>query len=491
MSTTTLKPSTPEIEQEDQTARSLINAFSRRLGAVCLEVHEAVIDIGNVAKEFEQQEAQLGPLRESAGVMAAANRQIDGATASAHTTAAAGRSELENSRQAIDQAVSPVAALSGTVEKIEKRLEEIGRSLKEVAGISGTIEAIARQTNLLALNATIEAARAGEAGRGFAVVAGEVKALASQTRQATLKIGSTISTLSSQISGLVSDSAAATKDAQATRAGTHVIEEAIERVSRNFATLAELNGTIADSARGNLGHCDRLTAQLDDFDRRIAGSFKNVRSIDGRCENLLEGLESLVDDVATASLRTDDTPYVEATRVLAEEVTATFEQAIRQGEVSLEDLFDETYTEIPNTDPQQYLARWTAIGDRRLPSVQDKYLKALPHVQFAITIDRNHYLGTHNAQYSKPQGADPVWNAANSRGRRFFPVRHSIMSERSPNNFRLSVMRRDLGGGRYVMMKVTACRVFIDGRRWGRVAIGYVLPSMPGPEAGEAVATAR
>ena len=362
----TPESSRPDTEREGQAALSLIHSFSRKLGAVCLDVHEAVINIGDVAKEFERQQAQLGPLRESAGVMVSANRQIDGATASAHTAAASGRSDLENSRQAIGQAVGRVGALADAVEKIEKRLEEIGRSLKEVAGISGTIEAIASQTNLLALNATIEAARAGEAGRGFAVVAGEVKALAGQTRQATLKIGSTISTLSSHISGLVGDSATATKDAKATRAGTHVIEEAIERVSRNFATLAELNGTIANSARSNLGHCDQLTAQLDEFGQRIAGSFKNLRSVDEQCEKLLDGLEGLIDDIITSEFAIDDTPYLGATRAMAGEITAALEDALRSGEVSLEDLFDDTYTEIPNTNPQQYMGRYTLVAERRL-----------------------------------------------------------------------------------------------------------------------------
>ena len=56
------------------------------------------------------------------------------------------------------------------------------------------ISDIAARTNLLALNATIEAARAGEAAKGFAVFAAEVKALATQTTNATggiaAKIGS-------------------------------------------------------------------------------------------------------------------------------------------------------------------------------------------------------------------------------------------------------------------------------------------------------------
>jgi methyl-accepting chemotaxis protein len=88
-----------------------------------------------------------------------------------------------------------IGHLHMTMKAIETELAGLVTELSKVDIISKQIDAIASQTNLLALNATIEAARAGEAGRGFAVVAGEVKALASQTSQATGEIAATLRAL--------------------------------------------------------------------------------------------------------------------------------------------------------------------------------------------------------------------------------------------------------------------------------------------------------
>jgi methyl-accepting chemotaxis protein len=470
----TLSPTVSE--DEAQAAVRLVRSLSGKLGAIGLDVHDGTSHINDVARQSERQEAQFQRLRSSAEVMVEANRQIDRATETVHATAESARTELEASRQTIGQAVDGVGVLVETVERIERRLAAIGSSLDEVAGISGAIEAIARQTNLLALNANIEAARAGEAGRGFAVVAGEVKTLAAETRAATLRIGTTIGTLSSQIADLIDESAGASKDTMATRAGTRAIEEAVDRVSASFSTLTRLSGTIATTARGNLDQCGTLILELDTLDDGVAVASKNLHAADAEFTRLLGRLEELVDEVATGGVRTADTPYLDAIRNVAVEVAATFEAAIDKGELSLDDLFDDRYVEIPKTNPQQFMARYTEVADRRLTPIQERVLQELPHVQFCRCIDRNCYVATHNLHCSKPQGPDPVWNDANSRNRRFFKHRAMLIAAQSQKSVQLQTMRRDMGGGRFVMMKAAGAPVWIRGRHWGAASIAYVLP---------------
>ncbi|MCS7008531.1 MAG: methyl-accepting chemotaxis protein [Chthoniobacterales bacterium] len=85
-------------------------------------------------------------------------------------------------------------ALQQTQKAIES-VRNLHNAFSEIVQISGLIRSISEKTNLLALNATIEASRAGQAGIRFAVVANEVKALATNTANATENIKNQVETM--------------------------------------------------------------------------------------------------------------------------------------------------------------------------------------------------------------------------------------------------------------------------------------------------------
>ena len=89
-----------------------------------------------------------------------------------------------------DITADDAGSVAEVVSEVMKQCETISKSLELFVEFSDlylesntNIAGIANKTNLLSLNASIEAARAGEMGKGFAVVAGEIRTLASSTKE--------------------------------------------------------------------------------------------------------------------------------------------------------------------------------------------------------------------------------------------------------------------------------------------------------------------
>ena len=88
-------------------------------------------------------------------------------------------------------------------------------------------------------------------------------------------------------------------------------------------------------------------------------------------------------------------------------------------------------------------------------------------------MDVNGYLPTHNAKFSHPQGPDVVWNTSHARNRRIFDDRVGLKAGRSTDPFLLQVYRRDMGGGHFRLMKDLSAPIWVCGRHWGGLRLGY------------------
>ena len=460
---------------QTESVPSLVNLISRRLGEFGLMLHETTTDITEVANESERQVVQFKRLRDSADLMVEVNRKIDISSGAAQETTRAGQAELSDCRSAMTEAMKCMSLLVNTTEAIERRLSEVEKALTDVAGVSKAIESVAQQTNLLALNATIEASRAGDAGRGFAVVAAEVKTLAGQTREATLRIRSTVNNLSSQVAQLKSDSIRGSSDARGTYESALIIENAIGRVGGSLTELTELNKGIKAEATENLKYCVATIDELTGLERGVASSSKNLSSANAQVTGTLDKLARLINEIGTSSVPTDDTPYLEASSAMRARILDVFERALASKALTIDELFSEDYTEIPGTNPTQYVAKFTRLCEREFPVILELTKNCLPNIAFAVATDRTGYLPVHNAEYSKPQGKDPAWNAVNCRNKMFFPTQATISGMDFTHPSYLLTRRRDLGNGKHVMLKIAYSPIWVGGRYWGAASLGYIL----------------
>ncbi|MDR3465214.1 MAG: methyl-accepting chemotaxis protein [Xanthobacteraceae bacterium] len=468
-SVATLPESPPVAPASD----GLLDDVSNGIGALGVELADVLGNLSDVADRVGRQSAQFGQLKVAADIMVAANKEIDGAARTVQSATSSAIAEIAGARDAVDGAAESTAHLVDAVSRIAERLGSVSAVLANVAKVSGAIEAIARQTNLLALNATIEAARAGEAGRGFAVVASEVKALATQTRTATLQIGDTVKSLDSEVALLIAESGKASQHAKNAGDGAGQIRQVMGRVQQEFSAVGRDVDAIAQAAGTNLGHCDGLLGELADLAEGVELSSADIKLADRRVAGLLETSEGLIQSIADSGAETADARLVPVVVGAAKEIAAAFEAAIARGEITLAQLFDETYREIPGTDPKQYLTDYVEFTDRILPPIQDPLQSVDPRIVFCVAWARGGYLPTHNPNYCKPQGRDPVWNAANCRNRRLFNDRAVQKIGANTKRFLLQTYRRDMGGGNFVLMKDLSSPIFVGGRHWGAFRMGF------------------
>jgi methyl-accepting chemotaxis protein len=466
---------TPDDNSSLPNSTALLDDLSNGIGQLGVELADVLGNLHYVADRVSRQSAQFGHLTEAATTMVEANRNIDEAARAVQTATSSAVTDIGDARDAVDSAAKHTSDLIGSVGRIEERLSSVSTVLAQVAKVSGVIETIAKQTNLLALNATIEAARAGAAGKGFAVVASEVKSLAEATRTATLQIGDTVRNLDAEVGRLIEESLSATRHAKHAGEGADKIRDVIGRVHQDFSVVGRDVDAIASSAGANLGNCDTVIAELSDLAKGVELSSNDLKLADDRVEGVLDTSEKLIQAIADSGIETADAVLVPVVINAAKRIADAFEDAVSKGDIGLEQLFDENYREISNTDPKQYLTDYVAFTDRILPAIQDPIQTCDPRIVFSVAWAKGGYLPTHNPNYRQPQGKDPVWNNANCRNRRLFNDRAVKKVAANTKPFMLQTYRRDMGGGQFVLMKDLSSPIFVRGRHWGAFRMGFRL----------------
>jgi len=376
--------------------------------------------------------------------------------------------ELDRVRATQDDIAAATQASGAAVGNARSALAGVGsevvgmvQTLKQVSEAAGDITKIALQTRLVAFNASVEAKRAGDAGRGFGVVADAVKTLAGQVEASSKAIVGAIATLNERVERFSRELNA--NDQQHTSA-----------VHEAFALVEQDVGRIARTAETSSRNVQTLNERAGELGEDVRQAMSSLKIAYAGSERFLTASEHLIETIAESGCEVADTPFIRAVQEAASEVSALLGQAVRSGTIGMAQLFDEQYRPLAGTNPAQHETAFNALADRLFPQVQERLLSFSDKVVFCIAVDRNGYVSTHNKKYCQPQRqGDTVWNTANSRYRRIFNDRTGLASARNEKPFLLQTYRRDMGGGRFVLLKEAAAPITVNGKHWGGLRLAF------------------
>lgn len=469
------EPTWPEVERRADVTldRGARERLGRGLGALGFEVVDIAALLHLVDERASEVKGGLADLRAGAAGIDTALTTATAAVTEVETAAADSTRHARDSVAEVDRAAGHGRRVAEWVGQLGARIAALEARLGAVEASSAKIGDIAAEVGILAINARIVAARAGEHGRGFAVVAEAISELAQETAQVTKGITGEIAAFGESVGGIRAEADGVVEEAGLVLESGRSTDAALIAITHHLETTQEGVARLARDLEALTRANDQFHPVLDRLATGIGETASRVHAGHARVEKLIDLAEEMVQANAAIGGTTDDGPMIEIVRERAAMIADAFARALDDGSMTEEALFDTSYRPVEGTDPQQLTTRFTDFTDRVLPGIQEPVLSMDPRIVFCAAVDRNGYLPTHNATFSRPQTSDPVWNAANCRNRRIFDDRVGLKAGRSTAPFLLQVYRRDMGGGQSVLMKDLSAPILVRGRHWGGLRLAY------------------
>ena len=367
---------------------------------------------------------------------------------------------------AVENALQGMGTLKVQIMTVAEAMVGLGQNSQQIGGIVNIIDEISAQTNLLSLNAAIEAAGAGEAGKRFSIVANEVKRLAERTAEATKQI----KTLIEQIQRATNTTIILTEE------GTKGVDAANLLVARVADELQEILGLIKETTSA-AREIKYSTQQQTSASEELASTIVEVRDVAAQVASSAQETSQAIVELTSLAERLKEMMEEELqakgkakTQFGARMMERILGQAISSGKLTLADLFDEDYQPIPGTNPQKYHTRFDRFCDATLTNKQDEFLND-SQVVFAILIDRNGYLPTHNSRYTQPLTGDYDKDLKGNRTKRLFNDKVGLAAAKNEKEVLVQVYNRDTGERIWDI----SSPIYIQGQHWGAFRIGYMM----------------
>ena len=301
---------TGPVKGDQHALHEAIGAIARESGRFAIECSDVGGNVLMVRERIVAQADLLGQLRITATDLLAEQEDVADAAAEARAFAGQARGHLERSKPVVDGAMETFAGLTDLVVRLGERMDRLEDALRQVQAVARTIDQIGRQTNLLALNATLEAARAGEAGRGFAIVAGEVKKLASDSRNAGERIARTIEQLNQEAKGIGDEIDAGVTNGGEARARTAELSQVLGETLHFVDALDGRSGHIAEASLKIRSAVHSFQLGVTGLSSEAQANCEVLATASDRLATLETASNGLLNLVAGTGAPTADTPFI-------------------------------------------------------------------------------------------------------------------------------------------------------------------------------------
>ncbi len=373
-------------------------------------------------------------------------------------------------RMALQQAINDLHIMKDRTRETSGLVSRLTESSGRIQEITQVIDTIAKQINLLSLNAAIEAARAGEYGRGFAVVADEVRKLSEKTSAATGQIGGMINEIGDETIAAANTIASLAEEVEH---GVNSIGEVgvqLDEILLHASALEDQVRAIAKGAEDTHQQVDQISTSTGTIHEELLNIEGEMKGVSEQTMVLSDLSEGIYESLAELNLDTMHNRLFKIARSAADQIEQAFEQAVRSGQISMEDLFDKTYQPLPNTNPTKYATRYDKFADRVLPDIQEKALQENSSLVFSVAVDLNGYIPTHNLKFTKPLTGNFEIDMANNRTKRLFNDRTGSRCGSHTKKMLIQTYKRDTGE----IMHDISVPIMVQGRHWGGFRMGYV-----------------